>query len=320
MGHSLSFARFVEWLKIVCQRAMVFYALVFLVVNATIDYDRIYFGIKVRLVERIFPAKFNTLILVEQQEKNPTARELMPYINFYKRIVDYFPDQADAWSMLGFCYYYLGDSFNALWDYEQALKQQPEYFWFAFNIGTIYFRSGNFSQSIPYFEKAIKTNPDKNLEYILSSKVVYRSLLWELPKGAEELKARLKIGYQRSYLALILSSYQLQNYAAMLNYAESALLSNVGLTSDFTYFAGLAAYKLNQWDKALKYFEASAKQNPQHAHTFYQWGLTLQSLNKNKEAAAKLNQASELKQQLGLPVLGEPILDYLAKDIFVKIF
>ncbi|MDO8580873.1 MAG: tetratricopeptide repeat protein, partial [Candidatus Omnitrophota bacterium] len=167
-------------------------------------YEKIKFQNQIESLNVTMPGSFSYLLDVEKLKK-VDLREINRYINFYQKIVDYFPEQADAHSMLGFCYYYRGDGAKALSAYKKAINNHPDYFWFYYNLGVIYFQKSDYVQAVPFLEKAIKTNPDENLRYTLSSNVVYRGVLDEIPQPDQELKRRLVSGYQQAYFLLALS-------------------------------------------------------------------------------------------------------------------
>jgi tetratricopeptide (TPR) repeat protein len=203
-------------------------------------FENNYFKYKISAIERIVPESFNILFVWEAQGSVGRPDQVIPYINFYEQIVKYFPEQTDAWNMLGLCYYWAGQDVRAIQSLQKAISIDPHFFWSNYNVGMLSYQNGQLAEAIPYFENAIKTNPDQNLRFVQDSRVVYRSLLNEIPELGNELRGRMIRGYQQAYEMLILISYRLQDFPAMLNYAESALISKIGKENQFHYLAGLA--------------------------------------------------------------------------------
>ena len=86
-----------------------------------------FFRYKIRVLNRIVPYSFSQLAVVEKV--NPgLPQELSSYIHFYQKVVGYFPDQADAYGMLGFCYYYSGLNDKAIESYQKAIEQKSDFF------------------------------------------------------------------------------------------------------------------------------------------------------------------------------------------------
>ncbi len=202
------------WKKLIwlLKRAIVFYLAVVLLSMTVIDYKKIRLQDHINKLNAIKPASFRFLIEFARQPERFNAQGLLPYLYFYQTMTDYFPGLAEAHGMLGFGLYYLGKYPKAAADFKKAIELQPDFFWFYYDLGVIYFKQGNYEQAIASLQSALKTDPQKALDFIKNSSVVYKSILLEDKSWALQTKERLGDGYRRAYKLLLLSYDHLNNF------------------------------------------------------------------------------------------------------------
>ncbi len=198
----------------VLTRAVIFYGVIFLVSNVVIDYEKIRFGIKIRIIDNMMPNSFRHLTDLAQGKVLADQDQLrIVYIPFYEKIVAFFPDQSDAMGMLAYCYFFNGRARDAFLLYQKASELSSGCFWFHYNLGVLYFRDGNFANARNEFKKASVTSFADTANFINSSKIVYRSLLLADPGFGPSALKRFKVASR--------------NAAAFVNLCDEILKSDI---------------------------------------------------------------------------------------------
>ena len=98
---------------------------------------------------------------------------------YFKMLIQQQPNRADAYGILGFFSYHLGKHGQAISSYKKAISINPDFFWYHYNLGVIYFRKGDYENAIEFLEKSIKTSPEKSLMFIFASKNLYLPIMAE---------------------------------------------------------------------------------------------------------------------------------------------
>ncbi len=124
------------------------------------------------------------------------------YLDYYKKVIEYFPNNADAYAMMGFCYYYLGEFQNAISWYQKAVYLNPQFFWNYYNLGVLYFHQGQYARAVGEFKKALSLKWEGTVKIIYLSKV-YQQIFSSYEKGYDVQK-ELKKGYYKCSLLMAL--------------------------------------------------------------------------------------------------------------------
>jgi tetratricopeptide (TPR) repeat protein len=66
-------------------------------------------------------------------QEAPPESVASSYIEYYEKVVNYFPQLSGAHALLGFCYYNQGKTSLAIQRYLQAHQQAPDVFWHSYN-------------------------------------------------------------------------------------------------------------------------------------------------------------------------------------------
>lgn len=225
-------------------------------------YEKIIFDHKIERLNVLIPGSFAHLIDIVRNKAPVNPRQLQEDIRFYEKLVEYFPDHSDAWGMLGFCYYHLGNTASALNSYEKAISYSPENFWFHYNAGVILFEKGQYFEATRFLQKAIAVNAKKTVDFLSIRRPIYELILKEDPEFAKEMIIRLARGYRDSYRMLVVSCSQLRNYKSLVGYASKAIELNVGSKEDFYYYIGFAYFQSKRYKEASVYLEEALKITP----------------------------------------------------------
>ena len=191
----------IRWLG---TRTVIFYVLIFLAGHFMVKHERVAFGLKVRILNSIMSSSFTSLINIIEIGGTTYLEDeesLQAHLRFYQRVIDFFPERADAHGMAGVCYYYLGQKDQAKKFFERAEVLKPDFFWYPYNLGVIHFEAKQYAKANHFFSKAIAIDPNATLAYIRKSKVIFKSIMLDDPKFAKQTVNRLKEGYRQAVQA-----------------------------------------------------------------------------------------------------------------------
>ena len=286
-------------------RVLILYLVVLAVLSMTVDLKMAVTVASLRTLNRLMPPQLSTLNDIVADRKNINQKELSVFQFYFEKVTELMPQMADAFGLYGFCSYYLGKHKKAITAYQKAIELNPAFFWFYHNLGIIYFKEGRYEEAARMFEAALGTKPEYAGMFIGSSTKMYIPILL---KNVGNIKifinSQFKRGFSYVQLLLILSQYQLKNYAMMLKYALFAAQSNLYGGGIFYYYSGLASYELKDYPKAAILFEEAIKRKKEFSEAYQYLGLTMQALGKTDAGKEILNIYQDLNK-LG-PTLPDP--------------
>ncbi len=283
----------------VLKRSMVWCLFLFLITYFIVDYKKLELGNKMKLAHYQNPAAFTDLVEFLKEEKPIPKDKLNEYISYYKQFIKANPQSADAYAMLGFCFYQSQQYREAIAAYQKAIEINPRVLWLYYNLGVIYFKQGDFAQAKDYLKKAVVTKPPDTFEFVRSSKQIFLPIATQENIQLGNLKGNIKDGYRESYLLLILSYYHLENFIEMRSMAQRALITNVGYPADFYYYSGLASYHLKDFEKAITSLQSCIEKRRDHDEAFHYLGLVYQELGQAELSQTNLREAQMLHQMKG---------------------
>ena len=266
---------------------------------------------RVASLNRLMPS-LDTMVDFIVRDKPLKKETLNDYLMYYQNFNAIAPGRADVYGMLGFCYYYLGQYEKAIANYEQATVFNPHFFWFYYNLTTIYFKQGKYQKAIEYSEMAIDSNRKTAVSFLNISKP-YADLARLIENRYEVINNNYKIGERQCFEMLILGHYYLKEYPEILRIAKIAMEKTSGRHDFFNFYSGLAAFELKQYQYALVYLHECIKINDKYAEAFYYFALSQKALGREPLA----NQAMQIYTTLKASQAADrPQLD----DIKVRIF
>lgn len=124
---------------------------------------------------------YQYLLRMEREGKAPDPGALNEFRKYFQLVVDSVPEQADSYGMLGYCQYYLGQKQKAIDAYTSAIRINPLFMGYYYNLGVIYFNQGNYPQAAVLLQKALSSPLQLTVQSLLLSTRVYALLLQELP-------------------------------------------------------------------------------------------------------------------------------------------
>ena len=279
--------------KILFTRAAFLYVLIYLLCSWLINSDVVKTGTVVRILNDLMPSAYQSLTAYE---KPIPAKELESYIQYYAKVSSYFPQMPDAFGLLGYCYFRKGDQENALLSLRQAAALNRHFFWFHYNLGVLFYKTGQYELAVQAIKKSIETKPEMALIFLKTSRL-YQHILLSQGKSNAEITQSLNDGYQKSFELLISSYDHLKDYKSMYQIASYAQTRNMENSGTFAFWAGLAQFRLKDYPTAAYFFNESIKKDPHDPQAFTYLALSLKNFGQEKLAETALLQAALLNKK-----------------------
>ena len=297
-----------RWVVFVVTRSGFFFVLLLLASVVVVDYGKVFVGEDVRSFQFVRPDSFKSFVSEYEQRGRFDKDTLRRFLYYYKKAAEYMPNPADAFSLLGFCYFESGQYREAVGAYKRSIKINPKFFWSRYNLGFILFKQGKLRAASRWLRSALDIPPPVSLNFIGSSQRIYMPLLsargiW----SGQGLLRSLRDGQRDCFSLLGFVYYRLGDFKAMEEAARAAVRLNVGGKEFFHYCIGLASYRLGEYKMAIAYFKDAVKNYPQDFYAYYYLGKSFKALGMDELAAKPLLSAEALRRLPRKGVLEETI-------------
>ena len=284
----------ITWLN----TSMALYVALFLFIFFSPNKTQLILNAKLQTLSRLTPPidYFNEFIYKKDHFRQKAVDDCIYY---HQRVVDFIPShRAEAYAMMAFCQERKGQYSKAINSYKQSLKLNPAYFWTYSNLGSIYYNMGKYDEAITYYENAL--NQDMRVATLvpLISKV-YKDVSSSELVPAYKSSVSLTRGYEDAALFLVSSLFKSGNYKKLFDVSLTLLKDGNKDTEIFMYYAGLAAYQLKLYDRAIVLLQKYVKINPLCWQGSYYLGVSLKEYGKEDYARGYLFQAENLKSKYG---------------------
>ena len=127
-----------------------------------------------------------------------SEQDLNRFLSYFQSMIHREDTRIDAYAMMGFCYYHLGQKDKALAAYQEAVNLRPDFLWFQYDLGVIYLEQNQYQQAEQAFQKAFLTRQQYNLDFLKNSKIFASIHLSADIRGPSFVK-RLRDGYGLSF-------------------------------------------------------------------------------------------------------------------------
>jgi tetratricopeptide (TPR) repeat protein len=201
------------------------------------------------------------------------------------------------WFEQGFATAASGNFSDAVTAYTKAVENNPEFAAAYRNRGIAYTNLGKHNQAILDYNKAIKINPKQAAAY--NNRGTAYGNLGKFSQAIPDFNKAIQLYPQdaEAHYNRGLSYEQLGNYnQAIKNYNKSIEI-NPNHSNAYNNL-GVAYYKLGNFNQAIMSFNEAIKINPQDAETHYNKGLSYLSLENYNQAILNFNEAIKLNPQL----------------------
>lgn len=185
------------------------------------------------------PSNFKILYQFAERSTKADAAVLGAHILYFKELAEVLPVplNADAYAMLGFCYFHQGKTDEALLNYARSLEGNPVFLSTYFNLALVYFRAGNYSQASELISRMMAMTPELTLRIIAASKI-YTDILRD--GSGLDPSVEIKKTYADAMRLLVISLYRQGRSQEVLNAAQYAVASGIGPVEFFQYYAALS--------------------------------------------------------------------------------
>lgn len=170
---------FLEFSLWIFSRAIIFFLFLYIFQYSLVNYNTIQKGIAKKIWYLVDLNAFDYLVNFHEIPQKPDKRMMSSYVFFYKKMVEYFPQEADAYILLGYCHYYLDEEATAIKMFEEAMRLEPNLFWVPYNLGIIYYYQGEYEKALEYTDKALKIRSEETVTLLLKSKIFFPNLISE---------------------------------------------------------------------------------------------------------------------------------------------
>lgn len=293
---------FIFWLRWVCTRAALIYVLLFFISSSLIDYNKISFGLKLRVLNMMMPTHPKYLTEFIEPGLGGDVDMLVKYNQFYENTVKTLPERIDAYNMLGFTLYHLNKKEEAINAYLKAVEKDPNYFWAYYNLGVIYYQLGDLNKAVFYLENAVKKNPAYAVKFIKNSNVVFSNILDTYENKDEEIMNRLRIGFRNAYALTAIVYYREKKFDLMVEPLRQGIKLNMHDKSIFYFLGGVAAYDQSDYQKAILLFQKGLQLNSKHILSYNYLVKCFRAVNNSDEAQKYALIEKQLISQFGQPL------------------
>ena len=184
------------------KRTIILYLAAFSLIVILFNVPKVKQTVQLKILNRFRPLFFDYLVQTYRGGKVFDQKKLEAYAFYYQKVTEYIPNRADAYGLLGFCYYHLDKKKEAIESYEKAIAINPNFFWFRYNLSMIYFKAGQYKEAYEVLKKAVKTSPQATLKYIQWSKRIYIPLIVLQTRLGYSVEKDLQQSYRDCYKRL----------------------------------------------------------------------------------------------------------------------
>jgi tetratricopeptide (TPR) repeat protein len=160
-----------------------------------------------RILQTIRPARFYSMGALKPQPMDylwqidiqhaPIDKNLIRYYaDYYENLLQVFPQLADAYGVLGYCFHYLGNDLKAKEFFKKAIDGDPSYFWYYYDLAILYIHEHHYPASLELLGHAIQINPQTNIKALVTSPALFP--LWPSGSPLNDFLSHFGEGYNRS--------------------------------------------------------------------------------------------------------------------------
>ncbi len=252
---------------------------------------------KIARVNMFVPDSLHNLINVSEGKDKVDKKEFMDYIAYYKQLQKLDPTRAETYGILAFCYYWLGEYKKSEESLLKAIELNPNFFWYYYNLGVIYFQQGRYKDAVKMFDKSLVSSPALSLMYIRSPQTLHRSILNTDNDFAAGIEQRLKQGRCKAELLRLAGYYYLKQYKHTVILAQRCIALDTCADKDYCLcFLGMALYKLGAYNKAAYFLRKSFVENGGYAEGYDYYSRIIKRFGAVEKSAILNTKVYALKQ------------------------
>jgi tetratricopeptide (TPR) repeat protein len=153
------------------------------------------------LLNRTRPDLHLFLDIEKQPSVIPPQGDLKEYFDYFHLVTEAMPDNSDGVLMLGYLDEITGNQAQAQILLKESYRLDPQFFFTEYNLACIYFKQGNYTQSIDFLQEALGAPPAQTVSHMMRS-VIYRQIFASVSDN-NEIAADLQQAYHDAYILLM---------------------------------------------------------------------------------------------------------------------
>ena len=211
-------------------------------------------------------------------------------IRQYEQALRIEPDQADTHNSLGVTLVQVGRIPEAILHYVQALRIKPDYAEAHNNLGNILFRIGKLEDAIGHYKQALRIKPNYAEAHNNLGGALMRSGEIQEAMGHWEQAVWNKPDFAEAQYNLANAQFQAGQTDEAIVHWEQALRIRPDYAEAHNDI-GVALSRVGRVPEAIGHFELALRINPNYADAHYNLGVVLERAGKLKEAAGHYEEA-----------------------------
>ncbi|QYX30608.1 serine protease [Sphaerospermopsis torques-reginae] len=245
---------------------------------------------------KIIISSYNTQLSIVYANRGGAYSELKEYkqaIDDYTQAIKIDPENAEYYKNRGLAYFQLKDYKQAINDYTQAIKIDPKDALYYVGRGLAYFQLKDYKQAINDYTQAIKIDPKKAIYY--NARGTTYSELKDYKQAINDYSQAIKIDPKDAtyYRDRGLAYLQLKDYKqAIADYTQAIKIDD----KNAIYYASrsLAYFQLKDYKQAINDYTQAIKIDDKNAIYYVGRGLAYFQLKDYKQAINDYTQAIKL--------------------------
>ncbi|MCA9399117.1 MAG: tetratricopeptide repeat protein, partial [Candidatus Omnitrophica bacterium] len=183
------------------------------------------------LMETHFPRRVYYLFRPYTENGQLNVKELEYNIFYYTRLSHQNPKDSSAYGMIGYAYYLLGDTDQAIKYYEKAADLEPEFFWYAFNLGTLYYQQNNFELAEQWLSRTLIENTYQDVFDF--PETYYPIIMTNEELGGTVVSERVKDVRIHTFRMLSYIYYQTGRFGGIIQLAQNDVFQDINQSPFF---------------------------------------------------------------------------------------
>jgi tetratricopeptide (TPR) repeat protein len=201
----------------------------------------------------------------------------------------------DLMGLVAYCGFQIGDIKASIKLYEQALQSWPDFFWFHYNLGIIYYEMKDYNKSLLSFQKAIASDIKTSASVSMTSKLHGTTTVLRLSKEKRPLVDVFGEAKQNLSILTALDYYYLKQWSKLQEHSELILSGAQKDKNFFWCFEGLAAQEMKEETRAIYALRNCQAYDENLIEPYETLALIFDNIGKKQEAYIFNQKAKTLK-------------------------
>ncbi len=205
---------------------------------------------------------------------------------------------SEAYNMRGNTLFNMGDTINAIKDFDSSLIINPNDIYTYLNFGQYYGSKKNYNKAFDNIDKAISLDSTIYEGYVLKGILYWQ--LYDYPDAEQALNKAIALDSTNTdaYYYRAMTMYFQKRYRKAINDMRRVQIYNLPEGSlgpkEYFYYLGASYYKLQEFDTAIKYLSLVLKYDKEEPSTYYFLGNCYLNISQYNQALKYLSKYNKL--------------------------